>query len=122
MTLFPNMEKNIESLSRDFSEAPRTGFVENTIAAWESVRHNDLFASELFNNQDAYDNYINDIFQATGRKLSNPFKQIGPPELDPVTRRPLRREQRIEGFFKQADELNESGAVFEFKSRTKGQS
>jgi len=110
MGLFPDQEKNIQSISRNFSEGPRTGFVENTVAAWEATRHNDLFVSEGNNAREAYSNYITEIFQATGRKLSHPmrFKDF---QAETVF------DKQFEEFFTQVDELRLSGANFNIKTR-----
>jgi len=70
--VFFNQKRNVDLLPRDFSPAPDTGFVDNTVAAWNATRHNDLAASRSVNEYDAIQGYIDEIYEATGRRFNHP--------------------------------------------------
>lgn len=75
MTMFFNQQKNVDLLPRDFSPGPDTDFVENTAAAWNATRHNDLAASRSVNQYDAIQGYIDEIYEATGRRFKHPSNE-----------------------------------------------
>jgi len=72
MTVFHRNVQDVPVTVANMAKAPETGLVENSVAAWQDIRQSEISTSRLFSFQDAYDDYVDEIFEATGQKLRNP--------------------------------------------------
>lgn len=76
MSFYFNPQEANEGLHQQASAGPETGFLENTLAAFEATKLTDLTVSEVTNYSRAYDDIIEALNEgaAFNKRFSNPYK------------------------------------------------
>ncbi|MCF6216847.1 MAG: hypothetical protein L3J58_11840 [Emcibacter sp.] len=123
MTVFHQNVQDVPVTIANISKAPETGLVENTVAAWQDIRQSELPFSQRFNMVNAYDDYIDEIFVASGQKLKNPFLNFAEFQnlnfilSSTITPRLFTSEEREAVFFEEASKIHGLNPNFELKDK-----